>query len=210
MKLFDGPWAPSPRRVRIFLAEKEIEVERVIVDLRRDEQLAPAYLAVNPRGTLPALLLGDGTLIDESSAICRYLEALHPEPNLFGRDPLEIALVESWTRRVESDCYAAAVNVFRNSMPALKDRGVSGKWPPLPQIPELVRRGQIMFETFAEAVNERLAQSAFLACDRYTFADITLQISLDFAKSSALIPNERLVHLHRWQANVGQRKSATA
>src|SRR3546814_20875579 len=89
MKLFDAGWAPSPRRVRIFLAEKGVEVETVSIDLRTDEQLAPAYLAVNPRGTVPTLILDNGTVIDESTAICRYFKAVHPEPNLFGQTPVE-------------------------------------------------------------------------------------------------------------------------
>lgn len=210
MKLFDGRGAPSPRKVRIFLAEKGIEVERIVLDLRQDEQLQPAYLALNPRGTVPALVLDDGTVIDESSAICRYFEALHPEPNLFGRDAVEIGLIDAWTRRIETDCYAAIVNVFRNSVPVFRDRGISGKWPPLPQIPELVTRGRIMFNSFAEAADSRLGKSAFIACDRYSFADITLQIALDFAKFAGIIPGENLVNLARWRSETAQRESASA
>src|SRR5579875_1986416 len=146
MKLYDAAWAPSPRRVRIYLAEKGIEVERVIIDLRRDEQLSDAYLAINPRGAVPALELDDGEVITESAAICRYFEALHPAPPLFGASPIEIARIESWTRRVESDGYIAAVYAFRNSIPQLKDRGVAGKWPPIPQIPDLATRGAVMWK----------------------------------------------------------------
>lgn len=210
MKLFDGLWAPSPRKVRIFLAEKGIEVERITLDLRKDEQLQPAYLAVNPRGLLPALLLDDGTLIDESAAICRYFEALHPEPNLFGRDAREIALIESWTRRIESDCYAAVADVFRNSLPAFRDRAVSGKWPPIAQISELVTRGRIMFETFVKAADAQLAKSPFIACDRYSYADITLLTALDFGKNVNLNPPDELTHLNSWLTDVRQRKSAEA
>src|SRR3546814_20113645 len=123
MKLFDAGWAPSPRRVRIFLAEKGVEVETVSIDLRTDEQLAPAYLAVNPRGTVPTLILDNGTVIDESTAICRYFEAVHPEPTLFGQTTVEIALIEGWTRRIESECEAAVENVFRNTLPALREYG---------------------------------------------------------------------------------------
>lgn len=210
MKLFDGLWAPSPRKVRIYLAEKGIEIERETLDLRKDEQLQPAYLAINPRGTLPALLLDDGTVIDESTAICRYFEALHPTPNLFGKDALEIAMVEAWTRRIETDCYAPAANVFRNALPALSNRAVSGNWPTLPQIPELITRGRIMFGCFTEAANERLGNSAYIASDRYTFADIALQVAMDFSRKAGLIPNGNHIHLSRWWADVGQRKSAAA
>ncbi len=210
MKLFDGSWAPSARKVGIFLAEKSIEVERVTLDLSKDEQAQPPYLAINPRGMVPALLLDDGTVIDESSAICRYFEVLHPEPNLFGRDAREIALVQAWASRIETDCYAPVANVFRNSHPALRDRSVSGKWPPLPQIPELVTRGRVMFDSFVKAADAQLAKNAFIAGDRYSFADITLLISIDFAKTARLMPGEELVNLGRWHADVSARPSATA
>lgn len=210
MKLFDAKHAPSPRRVRIFLAEKGIKIERETIDLRHDEQLSPAFLAVNPRGTVPALLLDDGTLINESSAICRYFEALQPEPNLFGRDAREIALVEAWTRRIETDCYAAIVYVFRNANPIFRDRGVTGKWPQLPQIPELVTRGRQMFETFLEAMDARLARESHVAGDRFTFADITLLVSLDFGKAAALVPDEKHTNLWRWWVAARERDSAKA
>jgi glutathione S-transferase len=96
MKLYDAAWAPSPRRVRIYLAEKGIEVERVPIDLRADEQLSDGYLKINPRGAVPALELDSGEVITESTAICRYFEAQHPEPSLFGATPIEIARICSW------------------------------------------------------------------------------------------------------------------
>ena len=111
MKLYDAPWAPSPRRVRIFLAEKGIEVPCEAIDLRSGEHLGDAYLRINPRGALPALELDDGEVLCESAAICRYFEALHPQPPLFGTTPIEIGRIESWTRRIEGDGYAAAVYV---------------------------------------------------------------------------------------------------
>ncbi len=95
MKLYDAEWAPSPRRVRIYLAEKGIEVSRERIDLRGGEHLHDAYLDVNPRGAVPALELDDGEVICESSAICRYFEALQPEPPLFGVTPIEIGRIES-------------------------------------------------------------------------------------------------------------------
>ncbi len=113
MRLYDAEWAPSPRRVRIFLAEKGIDVPREAIDLRQGDQLREPYLKVNPRGQVPALVLEDGEILCESAAICRYLEALHPEPALFGTTPLAIGRIESWTRRIEGDGYAAAVLALR-------------------------------------------------------------------------------------------------
>lgn len=210
MKLFDGAGAPSPRKVRMYLAEKGIAVERVTLNLRAGEHLQPAFLAINPRGMLPALLLDDGTMIDESVAICRYFEALHPDPNLFGLDARESALIESWTRRIETDCYAAIAYAFRNSNPAFKDRAVTGRWPPLAQIPELVTRGRIMFDSFAKAIDEQLGRFPYVAGKRYTFADTTLHSTLDFGKIAGMVPPEGLHNVMRWWDEMAQRKSAAA
>lgn len=211
MKLYDAAWAPSPRRVRIFLAEKKLQLERVDVDLRHNAQLQAPYLAINPRGTVPALQLDDGTVIDESVAICRYLEALHPAPPLFGSSPLQIAQVEGWTRRIESDGYMAVVYAFRNSASAFEGRGVTGRWPPIPQLPELAARGRIMWDTFIRALDARLAQSLWVAGDDYSFADITALITVDFAASAAkLAVPEDCLHVERWRAAATARPSAAA
>lgn len=211
MKLYDAAWAPSPRRVRIFLAEKTLELDRVDVDLRRDAQLQAPYLAINPRGTVPALQLDDGTVIDESVAICRYLEALHPTPPLFGRSPLQIAQVEGWTRRIESDGYMAVVYVFRNSASAFEGRGVTGYWPPMPQLPELAARGRIMWEAFIRALDAQLARSPWVIGDSYSFADITALITVDFAASAVklVVPGD-CPHVERWRAAATARPSAAA
>ena len=141
MRLHDADWAPSPRRVRIYLAEKGIAVERRIVDLRGGEMLSDAYRIENPFGAVPVLELDDGELIPESAAICRYFETLHPAPPLFGGDdPLAVARIESWMRRIEQDGYAAAVNVLRNTRSAFTDRPLPGAWPPMLQLPALAER----------------------------------------------------------------------
>jgi glutathione S-transferase len=209
MKLYDAAWAPSPRRVRIYLAEKGIEIERVEVDLRKGEQLSDGYLAINPRGAVPALELDSGEVITESAAICRYFEALHPEPSLFGATPIEAARIESWTRRVESDGYAAAVYAFRNTLPALKDRGAPGKWPPIPQIPELATRGAVMWKAFVEGLDQRLGESEWIAGDRFSFADITALVTVDFA-ARAELDTHACGHIARWYAVVSARPSAGA
>jgi glutathione S-transferase len=210
VKLYDASWAPSPRRVRIFLAEKGIEIERVMVDLRSDEQLSDPYLAVNPRGAVPALELDDGEVICESAAICRYFEALRPDPSLFGTSALDIGRIESWTRRIETDGYAAAVYAFRNAIPTFAGRGVPGKWPAIPQIPELSARGVIMWEAFIEALEARLEGRGWIATDAYSFADISALVTIDFAKAAKLIVPAGCLNILRWHAAGSSRPSATA
>lgn len=210
MKLYDAEFAPSPRRVRIFLAEKGIEVERVMVDLRRNEQLADPYLAVNPRGAVPALELDDGEVICESAAICRYFEAVQPAPALFGSNPLDIGRIESWTRRIESDGYAAAVYAFRNAHPAFQDRAAPGKWPSMPQIPELGARGLIMWGAFIDALDTRLTARDWIATDTFSFADITALVTLDFARSARFQVPETCRAVARWHEAASARPSAAA
>ncbi|KQM63506.1 glutathione S-transferase [Sphingomonas sp. Leaf17] len=210
MKLYDAAWAPSPRRVRIYLAEKGIAVDRVAVDLRTGEHLADPYLAINPRGAVPALELDDGEVICESAAICRYFEALHPTPSLFGDTPLAVGRIESWTRRIEGDGYAAAVYVLRNSAPAFAGRGEVGKWPAIDQIPDLSVRGRIMWDAFVDALDARLVTTSWIAGDRYSFADITALVTVDFARAARLTVRADAVHLHRWHDAASTRDSATA
>lgn len=210
MKLYDAAWAPSPRRVRIFLAEKRIEVEHVMVDLRADEQLTDPYLVINPRGAVPALELDDGEVICESAAICRYFEALQPEPALFGATALDIARIESWTRRIESDGYAAAVYALRNARPAFEGRGVPGKWPSIPQIPDLAARGMIMWEAFTEALDDRMEGRSWIATDTYSFADISALVTVDFARAAKLEVPARCRNILRWHEAATARPSATA
>ncbi|MBR0551322.1 glutathione S-transferase family protein [Stakelama marina] len=210
MKLYDAPWAPSPRRVRIYLAEKGIEVERKTIDLRNGEQLSDPYLKINPRGAVPALELDSGEVLNESAAICRYFEALHPEPPLFGSTPLEIGRITSWTRRIEGDGYAAAVYVLRNSVPAFADRAEAGKWPALPQIPELATRGSIMWSAFVDALDERLGESDWVAGDTYSFADITALVTIDFASRAKLPLPDDAANIRRWHEAASARPSAEA
>lgn len=210
MKLYDAPWAPSPRRVRIFLAEKGIDVPREAIDLRSGEHLGDAYLRINPRGAVPALELDDGEILCESAAICRYFEALHRQPPLFGGTPIEIGRIESWTRRIEGDGYAAAVYVLRNTVPAFKDRAIPDAGLSVAQIPELAARGTLMWEGFTEALDRRLADREWIAGGDYSFADITALVTIDFARAAKLVVPERLVDLGRWHAAASARPSARA
>lgn len=181
-----------------------------MIDLRRDEQLDPAFLAINPRGVVPALVLDDGEVITESASICRFFEAVQPDPPLFGTDPRDIAQIDSWTRRIDSDGYAAAVYAFRNSKPQMQGRGQPGNWPPIPIIPDLVDRASVMWGSFVEALDQRLAESPWIAGNRFSFADITGLITIDFAARAGLTVPEALQHVARWHAVVTARPSASA
>lgn len=210
MKLYDMIKAPNPRRVRIFLAEKGIEAERIEVDIPGGANLGSDYLAINPRGVVPTLQLDDGTTIDESIAICRYIEAVHPEPNLFGADPLEIARVEQWQRRGEFEGLFNIAMVFRNTAEPFANRAMPGTNPPLPQIAELAERGRVLTWHFIDTLEARLGESEYLAGDRFTVADITGLVAIDFAKWVQIRVSDAHPNLQRWYAQVSSRPSARA
>lgn len=209
MKLHDNDWAPSPRRVRIFLAEKGIEVPRVNVDLRGGEQLSEAFLRErNSGGTVPVLELDDGTCIAETMAICRYFEAIHPEPALLGSDARSIAMVEMWNRRAEIGGLLAVFDIFRNTHPAFVDRGLPGSTEPVPQIPALAERQRGTLARLLAMADAQLARHPFLAGDRYSVADITLQVTVDMA--ARLGADASPANVQRWHAEVSARPSASA
>ena len=210
MLLYDADWAPSPRRVRVFLAEKDVAIERRRIDLSAGEQLGEAFRAINPRGMVPTLVVPGEEPITESAAICRYIEALHPEPPLMGRTPIEIARTEQWTRMVEAEGYAAAVYALRNTRPAFADRGVPGP-EAAPQIPELAERATIMWAGFVALLDARLAQGReWIAGDRYGFADITALVTIDFARAARLVVPEGCTAIGAWHARASARPSAAA
>ena len=202
MKLYDMKMAPNPRRVRIFLAEKGIEVPMEEVDIASGANLSPAYRAINPRGVVPTLVLGNGHVIDESIAICRYFEALDPEPNLMGRDAEEQARIESWQRRIEFDGLISVASVFRNVAPHMAGRAMPGSAPGMAQIPELAERGRVMTAHFLAMLNDRLGEAAFVAGDRYTIADITAFVTIDFAKWVKIRVPDDHANTKRWYAEV--------
>ncbi|QMW21475.1 glutathione S-transferase family protein [Sandaracinobacteroides saxicola] len=210
MLLYDMAKAPNPRRVRWFLAEKGVSLPMVQVDIMAGENLAPAFLAVNPRGVVPTLLLDDGGILDESVAICRYLEGLHPEPNLLGRDALEMARIESWQRRMEFEGMFNVAAAFRNTQPAYAERGMPGRIPPTPAIPALAERGLMLAAHWLAELDARLRDVPFVAGERFSIADITAAISVDFAKWVGLRPAPEQEALLRWQAEVKARPGARA
>ncbi len=209
MKLYEFKAAPNPRRVRIFLAEKGIDVPTVQIDLQNREQHTPEFLARNPMGGVPCLELDDGSHISESVAICHYFEGLQPEPRLMGAMPEEAARIEMWNRRMELVGMAAAGEAFRNSVPAFADRALPGV-DPVAQIPDLAQRGLERLPRFYERLDEGLAKTPYVAGESYSIADITALVAIDFAGWIKIQPDESLVNIADWYGRVSSRPSASA
>lgn len=204
--LYDCATAPSPRRARMLLAEKGIAHETVAVDLRNGEQLGAAYRQVNPQCTVPALRTAEGEVLTDNAAITAYLEARYPEPPLLGRTPQEKAEVASWNWRIEFEGLMAIAEAMRNSAPAMAGRALPG---PLDyaQIPELAQRGLARLQQFFGVLNERLAGREFIATQRFSVADITAVVAVDFARVVKVKPADMHPHLVRWRAAMAARAS---
>ena len=209
MKFYDCTTAPSPRRVRIFLAEKGVSIPTMQVDLRNGEQFTEAFRAINPECTVPALQLDDGTVIADAVAICQYIEELHPEPPLIGSSPEERAVVTALNRRIERDGFFAAMDALRNTAAGLKGRALPGPHD-YEQIPELAERGRKRLEHFFRDMEVRLAGRTFVAGTRYTIADISALVVTDFAGRLKLAMPDECANLRRWHAAVSARPSAKA
>ncbi|GIK80665.1 MAG: glutathione S-transferase [Alphaproteobacteria bacterium] len=202
MRLFDSGRAPNPRRVRIFLAEKGLEVPTEQVDITTLQHKTPEFTALNPLQRVPVLELDDGTVISESVAICRYFEGLRPEPPLFGRGAKEEALVEMWNRRLEHNLLATVAAVFRHLHPAMKELEA--------QVPEWGEANKPRVIEFLAFLDRALRDSLFVCGAHYTIADITGLVAIDFMKPARLAVPEEFVHLRRWHAQVAARPSAGA
>ncbi len=203
MKLYDAGRAPNPRRVRIFLAEKGVSVPLVPIDLNQLEHRAPAFVAVNPMKQTPALEFDDGTILTESVAICRYFEELHPEPPLFGSNPLERATVEMWQRRMEFGLLGPVAAVFRHLHPAMAVMEA-------PQVPAWGETNKPKVVEFLGLLDRHLAGSEFIAGPRFSIADITGLVGVDFMKPAKLAISEEFGQVRRWYAAVAARPSASA
>lgn len=203
MKLYDAKGAPNPRRTRIFLAEKGIELPIEPVDINAKQHKTPEFTAINPLQRLPALVLDDGTVICESIAICRYFEALRPEPPLFGQGPKEVGLVEMWSRRVENGLFATVAQVFRHLHPAMKELEV-------PQVPAWAEANKPRVFDFLAILDRQLADNEFIAGERYSIADITAQVTVDFMKVPRLAVPDEMTNVKRWHAAVSARPTARA
>jgi glutathione S-transferase len=210
LKLYHAPTSPNSRRVRIFLAEKTISLPLVSVDLAEGEQHGDAYRAINPRRLVPTLVLEDGTAIGEVLAIWRYLEDVHPATPLLGTTPKDKALVTMWERRAELEGFAAVMEGVRNAVPRLAGRAIAGPHD-YAQIPELVERSKRRVANFYSDMEARLAEVPFVAGERFSAADITTLVTVDFATRGFNMPvPAESVALRRWYDAITARPSATA
>ena len=173
MKLYDFGPAANAQRVRVFLAEKGIEVPTEQLNVREDRQFGEPYTSMNPFHCVPFLELDDGTVIAESITICRYLDEKHPEPSLFGRTAEERADVDMWLRRFELDGFLPLLHAVRNHVPMFAGRVVPGTRTDLAQLPEMVQRGKEMAAIFLDRIEPHMAGREWVALDRFTVADIT-------------------------------------
>jgi glutathione S-transferase len=203
MKIYSSSVAPNPRRVRIFLAEKGLQVPYEDVDITRAVNREPEYRRkINPMGEVPVLELDDGTHIAESVAICRYFEELHPQPPLFGAGALERAAVEMWNRRMEFHLLVLVAQVFRNSSEFFKGR--------IPQVAEFGEVCRAAAERSYAWLDEELANRQFIAGDRFSIADITALCGVDFGRVSKIRIKPEQKNLARWREEVSARPSAKA
>lgn len=209
MKLFDCATAPSPRRVRIFAAEKNLELELVPVDLAGGEQFSADFRAINPDCVVPALKLDNGTCLTEVTAICQYLEEIHPQPTLFGDTAVERATATMWSAKAEQQGLMAVADAFRNFSKGLKGHALTGP-DKYEQVPELVERGRSRVLSFFKTLDRQLAQSEFIAGDRFSIADITAVVTIDFAARIKIGIDDDAANLRRWYASVSARPSASA
>jgi len=202
VKLYDSAMAPNPRRVRIFLAEKGVEVPAVQIDIGKAENREPPFLALNPLGTVPVLELDDGSHISESVAICRYFEELHPDPPLMGTDAVDRARVEMWQRRMELEVAVPIMQSFRNTHDFFKGR-----------IEQVAEYGEVCSRSALKRLawlDEELADRDFVAGDRYSIADITAMVGIDFGRVTGIRVQPEQKNLQRWYEAVSSRPSAKA
>ena len=203
MKLLQTKTAPNPRRVRIFLAEKGIEVPCEEVDLMQGGLKTPEFTAVNPFQRVPVLVLDDGTAIAETMAICRYFEELQPEPRLFGAGPVAVATVEMWSRRMDLGLLLSVAQAFRHLHPAMAKLEV-------PQVPAWGEANKPRALEILTIMDDQLANRRFLAGEHYSVADITGLVAIDFMKPARIERPPGLKNLARWYEDVASRPSAKA
>lgn len=206
MKLYTYPPAPNPKRLKIFLAEKGINLDTELVDLMSKEQFSEAYQSVNSWGTVPALVLNDGTVMTEVIGIFSYLEDIYPQKPLLGSDPLSRALILSWDHRCFTDGFLAVAEVLRNSAPAFSGRALPGPVS-YEQIPQLAERGRKRIQTFYSVLNKHLDGRDFMVGDNFTIADIAAFVFIEFSGwVKATIPDE-CTSLIAWHQQVSTRES---
>ena len=203
MKILDEKRAPNPRRVRVYLAEKGIAVPFEQVDIMTGAAQTAEFTALNPIQRVPVLILDDGAAIAETMAICRYFEALPPEPSLFGRTPLEIARIEMWNRRAEINFLWPVAQVFRHLHPAMAELEK-------PQVPAWAEANKPRVGEIIGIFDQALAKTRFLAGDRFSVADITATIATDFMKPARRAIPDGAANFKRWYDEVRSRPSYAA
>ena len=202
MKLYDFPGAPNPRRVKIFAAEKNISLDLINCDMAKREHKTPEFLAKNPSGKIPVLELEDGRCISESIPICRYLESLVPEPNLFGNDAFEISFIESRNRHIELELWTQ-IGISWVNCPIVGSMGL------FQQIPDAKVASDKNVKSYYKRLDNEFSASEYVAGNRYTVADITLLSAIDFASSMVdLKPDESFDNLYRWHNQILERSSS--
>jgi glutathione S-transferase len=206
MKFYDCQTAPSPRRARIFLAEKGLDIETVEIDLGKREQLGEDFKRINPRCTVPVLELDDGTCLTENSGIAAYLEALVPDPPLLGTTPEEKGLISSWNTRVELEALWPVADAFRNRTRGMVGRAITGPTD-YEQIAELAERGRARAVEFFDALDVQLGQSEYLAGTTFSIADITAFVIVDFAGWVKLDAKDGHPNTKRWYDGLKSRPS---
>ena len=203
MKIYEDARAPNPRRLRIFVAEKGLKIPTEQVDIFARKNRTPEMLAKNPAGGLPFVELDDGTHLAESVAICRYLEGLHPEPNLMGKDNREQAFIEMWNRRMELNLFAPVARAFQHTSEIFK--------PILKQFPEYGETQREITRLQLQWLDAQIGNKPFIAGDRFTVADITALVAVDFGAQLAGVQlDPSLKNLARWHQSVSSRPSAKA
>lgn len=204
--LFDYNMAPSPRRARILLAEKGVQHETIEVDMRKAEQMGPAYRTINPDCTVPALRLDDGHILTDNPAIAAWAEAAYPYPPLLGISALEKAEVASWNAKIEQMGMMAIAEALRNSNPAMKDRALPGPHD-YPQIPELAQRGMARLHNFMDMFNVHMDGRQFVATQEFSIADISAVVAIDFARVVGVKLSPDHPHIIAWRARMSERAS---
>jgi glutathione S-transferase len=204
LTFYDYKMAPSPRRTRIMLAEKQVKHQVVQVDMMTNEQMGETYRAINPNCTIPALRLEDGTVLTDNAGITVWLEETFPEPALLGSTPLEKAEIASWNWRVENEFGMAVASALRNKNPAMQDRALPGPHN-YEQIPALAERGFKQIDNFFSSLEEHLASRKFIASNSLSVADITCFCFMEFAKVVRRQPTEGHPHIVAWWENLRKR-----
>ena len=202
MKIYGFALAPNPRRLRIFLAEKGLKIPSEDVDITQGKNRTPEMLAKNPTGGLPFMELDDGSYLAESVAICRYLEGLHPEPNLLGKDNREQADIEMWNRRMELNLFGPVARTFQNTSDFFKGR--------IKQFPEYGAAQRETVNQQFQWLDQQIGNKPFIAGNRFTIADITAEVAVDFGAFAGIKADPALKNLARWHQSVSSRPSAKA